>query len=118
MSLTFLPATKSSRWQPGQSGNPKGRQGDRSLQELCRARTEEAVRTLIVMMRTKSPNQLPATLAILDRGWGKPSQRIEADGMDSIQLHLLAAMSVEPMAMERQAEPQQPLVIEGSIPTE
>lgn len=119
MSLHFVSAHKGSRWQAGQSGNPKGGQRDRTLQELCRAHTAEAVHSLIVMMRTKSPNQLPATLAILDRGWGKPTQRIEGDGTSSFQLHLLAALSVEPaLEQPRQAEPQQPLTIDGSVPTE
>ena len=118
MSLTFLPAPKRGKWQPGQSGNPKGVQRDHSLVELCRARTEEAVKTLIVMMRTKSANQLPATLAILDRGWGRPAQRIETDGQSHLHLHLLAAQMVEAVTLEARPEPQQQAVIEGSVPTE
>jgi hypothetical protein len=120
MALNLRVAVNGHGWQPGQSGNPKGgpkRYNGETLADLCKARTVEAVNTLIVMMKHKGPNQLPATLAILDRGWGRPSQRIEAEGMDSIQLHLLAALAVEPVTLERQAEPQQPLVIEGS-PTE
>lgn len=93
-------------------------QGDRSLQELCRARTEECVKTLIVMMRTKSANQLPATLAILDRGWGRPAQRIEGDGASHLHLHLLAAQLVEAVTVEAQPEPERQAVIEGSVPTE
>jgi hypothetical protein len=44
---------------------------------LCKAHTVEAVKTLIVMMRFKGPNQLPAAIALLDRGWGKPVQKLE-----------------------------------------
>jgi hypothetical protein len=75
------------------------------------------------MMRTKSPNQLPATLAILDRGWGKPAQHITTEGGDSVHLHLLAALSVQPLEAPRQAaddapQPRSPLLIDGSVPTE
>jgi len=118
MSLTFIPAPKTSRWQPGQSGNPKGAQGDRTMQALARRHTEEAIKTLVVAMRFKGPQQVPAAIALLDRGWGRPKQVIDAEGLDSLQLHLLAALTVEPVTLERQAEPQQPLVIEGSVPTE
>ena len=118
MSIHFVPARRGGTWKPGNSGNPKGRPGDGSLSELCKARTVEAVNTLIVMMRTKSANQLPATLAILDRGWGRPAQRIEGDGASHLHLHLLAAQLVEAVTVEAQLEPQQQPAIEGSVPTE
>jgi hypothetical protein len=118
MSLHLKRPNSGRGWQPGNSGNPKGRPGRDSLQELCRAHTVEAVKTLIVMMRFKGPNQLPATLAILDRGHGKPTQRIESDGPDHLHLHLLAAQLVQPM-LEAQPEPErQAQQIEGSVPTE
>ena len=119
LNLTRL---RKSGWQPGQSGNPSGKARQQSLVELCKANTEEAVKTLIVAMRFKGPQQVPAAIAILDRGWGKPTQRIESEGGDSVHLHLLAALAVQPLEAPRQAdEPQQqrqPMLIDGSVPTE
>jgi hypothetical protein len=121
MSLNLTAVRNGNGWKPGQSGNPKGapqRYNGETLAELCKARTVEAVNTLIVMMRFKGPNQLPATLAILDRGWGRPAQRIEGDGASHLHLHLLAAQLVEAVTVEARLEPQQQAVIEGSVPTE
>jgi hypothetical protein len=76
---------------------------------LCRAHTEEAVKTLIVCMRNPK-ERLPAAIAILDRGWGKPKQVIEAEGGDALSntaLHLLAAKLVSEEIMQRYAEQQQ-----------
>ena len=62
-------------WPKGTSGNPGGRPKARAdLQELCRARTAEAVATLIRIMRQKT-NPVAAkgaAEALLDRGWGRP----------------------------------------------
>lgn len=124
MALTLTAVKKNpgtrGTWQPGQSGNPKGAppRRDGSLVELCRARTEECVYTLVKMMRHSGPNQLPATLAILDRGWGRPAQRIETDGASHLHLHLLAAQMVEAVTVEARPEPERQAVIEGSVPTE
>ena len=118
MTLNLMSAGK---WQPGRSGNPAGgqrRYNGETLAELCKARTEECVKTLIIMMKSKGPNQLPATLAILDRGWGRPAQRIEGDGASHLHLHLLAAQMVEAVTIEAQPEPVRQAVIEGSVPTE
>jgi hypothetical protein len=111
-------------WQKGRSGNPNGapkRYEGPTLPELCKAHTVEAVKTLIVMMRFKGPNQLPAAIALLDRGWGKPAQKFETDGDSPIHLHLIAAQLVQAQQLEGQAEPEQPrqpLTIDGSLPTE
>lgn len=70
----------------GQSGNPSGRAkitlpDGRSLQELARQHTEAAVNTLILVMADKEAPpaaRIGAASAILDRGWGKPKQDIDA----------------------------------------
>lgn len=83
-------------WKPGQSGNPGGRKQDprmRSLQELARQHTEEAVMALVKSL--KDPKvRVPAACALLDRGWGRPKQHIEATGDGTAVLHLLAAQMV------------------------
>ena len=129
MALNFRPPSING-WQPGQSGNPKGRPRERdrdTLQDLCRAQTEEAVKTLIVCMRNPK-ERLPAAIAILDRGWGKPKQVIEAEGgVTNVTLHLLAAQLVsEQLAAQQQqpptlnAEPEQAAVnlLNAPLPSE
>src|SRR5262245_25567848 len=70
------------RFQKGQSGNPGGRPkvvGE--VQELARKHTAEAVATLVRIMRDKkapAAAQAVAANSILDRGYGRPPQSLEA----------------------------------------
>ena len=69
-------------WQKGQSGNPGGqvKHGRAQLAKLCRECTEEAVETLLDVMRdTHAPAaaRVTAATAVLDRGWGKPTQEVK-----------------------------------------
>lgn len=69
----------------GTSGNPAGRPKEIAyLREICRARTDEAIATLIEVMRDKKAPPASRTLAansILDRGYGKPTTVIEGSGI-------------------------------------
>jgi len=49
------------------------------VQDLARAHTEEAIRTLVDIMRTaKHPAaRVAAAQALLDRGWGKAPQQVD-----------------------------------------
>jgi hypothetical protein len=66
----------------GRSGNPGGRpKALVEVQEAARAHTAEAVATLarICSDATAPPAaQVSAATALLDRGWGRPVQAIEA----------------------------------------
>ena len=70
----------------GQSGNPGGRPKDEyGLKELAKAKTKEAIETIIEIMRDKeAPHaaRLNAACALLDRGHGKPVQMTEVTGKD------------------------------------
>lgn len=72
-------------FQKGQSGNPGGRpRGFKAARELARRHTVEALETLIALMRSSRSEQvqLAAANAILDRGWGKPTQALSVEGED------------------------------------
>jgi hypothetical protein len=70
------------RFQKGQSGNPGGRpKVVGQVQELARRHTAEAIATLVgIMGDAKAPPAARALAAnsILDRGYGRPGQALEA----------------------------------------
>lgn len=66
----------------GQSGNPGGRpKATTELREMARSHTAEAVATLASVMRKGKTEQarVIAANALLDRGYGKAMQPIEAE---------------------------------------
>jgi hypothetical protein len=69
------------RWVKGQSGNPDGRpRQDAHIRELARAHSADSIATLD-QLRRKSKNDMVrfhAAVALLDRGYGKPTNYIEA----------------------------------------
>lgn len=79
------PATRDTKGRllPGQrSINPKGRPPIIwDLKEAAKAHTRQALNTLVsVMNDSEAPqaSRITAAVALLDRGWGKPQQNIEA----------------------------------------
>ena len=68
------------QWKKGQSGNPSGRpKAIVSIVELARAQTEDSIKTLILVRdNAEAPPaaRVGEANALLDRGWGKPSQTI------------------------------------------
>ena len=94
----------------GQSGNPGGRpkrpetiakrELTKDVKELAKAHSKEAVETLIAVMQDKKAphsSRLLAANSLLDRGWGKPQQTIDAnvttnfDGMTDDELRKFIA---------------------------
>jgi hypothetical protein len=73
---------RSTSWQPGQSGNLAGRpRVIADVRELARQHTQEAVGVLKRIMydpKAAAAARVSAANAILDRGWGKPRQPIDA----------------------------------------
>ncbi len=67
-------------WQPGQSGNPKGRPSIKGeVEMLARTYTVEALETLADLMRNGASDnvRMAAANALLNRGWGLPRQAID-----------------------------------------
>jgi hypothetical protein len=73
---------RSTSWRPGQSGNLAGRpRVIEDVRDLARQCTQQAVGVLqSIMTDLKAPAaaRVSAANALLDRGWGKPRQPIDA----------------------------------------
>lgn len=72
-----------SQFQPGQSGNPGGRpKASAKVRDLARAHTETALQVLVEIATAGESEaaRVAAANAILDRGYGKPTQPIDGDG--------------------------------------
>jgi 3-methyladenine DNA glycosylase/8-oxoguanine DNA glycosylase len=70
---------------PGVSGNPQGRPPElNAIRDLARTYTEEAIETLVRIMRKGRTEtvRLAAACALLDRAYGKPAVAIEHSGPD------------------------------------
>jgi hypothetical protein len=86
MANTTRPAESSKKqprgkpFQPGQSGNPGGRKPktpeERTLEAMCRDRTQDALDVLIKIMESgeNERNKITAAMAIIERGHGKAVQ--------------------------------------------
>lgn len=79
-------AKSKTTFQKGKSGNPGGRSprvgpNGETLTQLARAHTTEALQVLVDVATDKmaEPNhRVSAAVAILDRGWGKPKESVDA----------------------------------------
>jgi hypothetical protein len=69
------------RWPKGVSGNPSGLpKGVVEMRRLARTHSNEAMERLVQIMRGKSSKlALLASMAILDRAWGKPPQTVTGE---------------------------------------
>lgn len=83
--------TEQGRFQKGVSGNPSGRRSDLAqYRDKCRQHTDEAIKTLVEALGDGDGRvRVAAAQALLDRGWGKPTQPISGDdNADPVRLDL------------------------------
>lgn len=68
-------------FKPGTSGNPGGRpRGEREVLELARESSPRAIGRLIELIEHEDPRtSIAACNAVLDRAFGKPTQRLAGD---------------------------------------
>lgn len=64
-------------FKPGQSGNPGGRPKSHVV-AMARKHTQAAIDALVTALDNPR-ERVPAAVALLDRGWGRPSQPVEGD---------------------------------------
>jgi hypothetical protein len=88
------------KFQKGQSGNPHGRpKMPEELKEAMRRLSDKAVKVLEAAMDGDDPRAaILAANTVLDRGYGKATQPIVAEGVDTGAAHLdaLRALGTRP----------------------
>lgn len=68
-------------WKKGQSGNPAGRrpEGVEEIRSLARKHTGASIKALVQGLKDENGRtRIAAAEVLLDRGWGKATQHIEA----------------------------------------
>ena len=111
------------KWAKGISGNPGGRpKGFGDIREIARTHTATAIETLVSVMNNPDATasaRVAAATALLDRGWGRPTQPIDANiGADTrwidSELNGLASDLLDKIAGQR--ENRQKSAEDGSAP--
>ncbi len=79
------------RFRKGVSGNPGGRPKQAvRVQELARKHTKSAIDTLARCMASEDERvQVAASVALLDRAWGKPAQALTGADGQALSLSIL-----------------------------
>lgn len=113
--------TAKGQFAKGVSGSPggklKGGLQRAGLEEMARAHTPAALAALVAALDVPA-TRVPAAVALLDRGWGKPKQQVEASLDDNTTLHLVAAKLISAKlapAQQRQLAQRRPKTIEAAV---
>lgn len=82
-------------WKPGQSGNPGGMpKGIPDIKALAREHTDAALKALVEALKNEKTAVAAAT-ALLDRGYGKPTQEISGPGGTAVQIQVVTGIERE-----------------------
>jgi len=94
-------AAPRSAWPKGVSGNPGGRA--KGLEQIARAHTPAAIAALVAALKS-TRERVPAAIALLDRGWGRPSQAITGENGQPIAIDFRWADSVPTVTITQTIE--------------
>ena len=86
-------------WDKGESGNPGGRPRENEMvKKLAREHTEESVCALVHWMKQRKDARasVAAAQALLDRGYGKPTQTLANDADNPITIPSTIVVKLEP----------------------
>jgi len=84
-------------FEKGKSGNPGGRPKENNeVKELARKHSKEAINRLVFWMKGEDARvSVSASIALLDRGHGKPMQSTEITGKDGKDIAIIVTASDE-----------------------
>lgn len=127
-SVIAVRSRTSGSWRPGQSGNPQGRAPALvDIAALARKHGPRCIEVAAALLKDADPKiRLAASMALLDRGFGRPQQRIETSQGDSLTLHLIAAQAISGQLLEGKVvtpddakpEPKAAVVLDATPPLE
>lgn len=107
-------------FEPGQSGNPGGRpKMPEELKAAMRGLADTAIKVLREAMEGDDPrSRILAANTVLDRGYGKATQPIVAEGVDMAAAHLDALRSLSAKRVPADTAPPiaAPLADDGEKP--
>lgn len=87
-------APRGKPFQPGKTGNPGGRpkktEEERTLEQMCRDKTPDALGVLIQIMEKgeQERNRMTAAMAIIERGYGKAVQPTTIGNPDGTKMDM------------------------------
>jgi len=87
-------------WPKGVSGNPGGRA--KGLEQIARAHTPAAIAALVAALKS-TRERVPAAIALLDRGWGRPAQAITGENGQPIAIDFRWADSTPTIVVTQSA---------------
>lgn len=106
------------RFQKGQSGNLNGRPAiPPEVKEAARAHTLLAIETLVDVMKNgkNETSRVNSAVAILNRGWGAPTQTVDVDVTHKQDWSALLNALDAHNAVKTLTQSEAPLVIEGEV---
>lgn len=103
-------------WVKGKSGNPSGRaKSDVDIAALARVHGPRCIQVIVGLLDDPDSRvRVSAATVLLDRGFGKPKQEINATADGTLTLHLVAAQTIGRELLETVNANSAP-VIDGQI---
>lgn len=104
-------------WKKGESGNPGGNHTlIRQAIHLARANSRAALERLVELMNSRDERvAILACVAILDRGLGKPAQRLSLSDSDGHDIRELSRVELMALASAPDEEETRDMVVDAEL---